>query len=251
MDALGLGPAPTAAQLRQVPPEKLLAAADQTGDAFGPVTGSALLPTDPARVITTGKIHRVPVLHGINRDEQRLQVWGYETGKYQGPIPAAQYPAEFRQAFGTAAARVLRQYPLDRYASASHALAAALTDAEHAASLLDTARALDRRTPTFTYAFADDAAPWFRDFPQPYPMGAYHAAELPYLFEVGHTQPLSATQQRLADRMIGHWAAFARTGDPGGWRKGTVHTLSPTDGTAQPTDFAERHHYAFWSTVRR
>ncbi|MDI6105436.1 carboxylesterase family protein [Actinoplanes sp. NEAU-A12] len=253
LDALNLGAAPTAARLRdpRLTPEMLLAAANTTGTTFGPVTGGDLLPTDPGQAIAGGRINRVPVLHGINRDEQRLQVWGYETGRYQDPIPAAEYPAEIRRAFGTNASRVLRQYPLDRYASASHALAAALTDAELAASTVDTARALGRHVPTFTYEFADDDAPWFRDFPRPYPMGAYHAAELPYLFDVGNTEPLTDAQRRLADRMIGQWSAFARDGDPGGWDSTGVRVLSPTDDATAPDDFAGRHHYSFWSTVRR
>ena len=262
--ALGLGPAPTAAQLRDpglVPPERLLAAATTAGSAFGPVAGGGLLPVDPARAVATGRINRVPVLHGINRDEQRLQVWGHETARYQGAVPPGQYPAELREAFGPDAPRVLRQYPLTRYDSASHALAAALTDAELAASTVGTTRALSRRVPTFTYEFADDDAPWFSAFPRPYPMGAYHAAELPYLFEVGYTEPLSAAQRRLSARMIAYWAAFAHTGDPSvpgapPWLRGSprrpgVQALAPGAAGIGPTDFALRHRYAFWSAVQR
>lgn len=274
--ALGLGSAPTAAQLRDpeaVPVDLLLTAAKAAGSDFGPVYGGSLLPTDPERAITSGRMNRVPVLHGINRDEQRLHVWGYETAKYQGSLPAGQYPAEIRQAFGVDASRVLREYPLRRYDSASHALAAALTDAQPAASTVDSAAAFSRRVPTFTYEFADDDAPWFIGFAQPYPMGAYHAAELPYLFDVGNTEPLTPAQRRLGDRMIGYWAAFARGGDPNtsgapAWHRSEPHrpavqALAPSasearggsevssEGGIGPVHFAARHRYGFWATVRQ
>ena len=115
--------------------------------------------------------------------------------------------------------------------------------------------------PTFTYEFADQDAPWFRDFAKPYPMGAYHASELPYLFDVRNTEPLTAPQQQLARHMIGYWATFARTGVPAApgapaWQPttpGRLHTqaLAPGDGGIGPTSFATRHQYAFWSTITR
>ncbi|WP_229074481.1 carboxylesterase/lipase family protein [Actinoplanes sp. DH11] len=260
--ALDLGGDVTGARLRDpelVSPAKLLAAAATAGSAFGPVVGGDLLPVEPARAIASGRINRVPVLHGINRDEQRLQVWGYETAKYGGPVPAEQYPAEVRQVFGADTARVLRHYPLHRHDSASHALAALLTDAQHAASTVETSRQLSRRVPTFTYEFADDDAPWFSDFAKPYPMGAYHAAELPYLFDVRNTEPLTAAQQQLARRMVGYWAAFARTGVPAApgsppWRGTTpgrlsIQALDVGGSGIGPTDFTARHRYGFWSTV--
>jgi para-nitrobenzyl esterase len=259
--ALGLGTTVTGAHLRTLTTETLLRAAATAGTAFGPVVGGGLLPVDPAGAVTSGRINRVPVLHGINRDEQRLHVWGYETTRYQKPIPTEMYEEELRQAFGATAQRVLRRYPLDRHASASLALAAVLTDAEHAASTVETAHRLSRRVPTFTYEFADDDAPWFRDFPKPYPMGAYHAAELPYLFDVDNTEPLDAAQRRLADRMIEYWAAFARTGTPAtpgapAWLPTTpgrlyVQQLATGAAGVGPTGFAVRHQHAFWSTVDR
>ncbi|GIE35100.1 carboxylic ester hydrolase [Actinoplanes italicus] len=261
--SLGLGTHVTAAQLRDprlVTPEKLLSAAATTDTAFGPVVGAGLLPVGPEPAIAAGRINRVPVLHGINRDEQRLQVWGYELARYEGPVPADRYTAEIRQRFGGDATRVLLRYPLNRYDSASHALAAVLTDSQQAASTVETARLLSRRVPTFTYEFADDRAPWFRDFPEPYPMGAYHAAELPYLFDVGNIEPLDEAQRRLADHMIDYWASFARAGVPAvpgapAWAPGTPGRLSvlalDTGGNGiEVTDFTVRHQHEFWSTVK-
>jgi para-nitrobenzyl esterase len=45
-------------------------------------------------------------------------------------------------------------------------------------------------------------------------MGAYHAADLPYLFDVGYNQPFTNPQRHLPDHMIGYWTRFAPHGRP-------------------------------------
>ncbi|MEV4111931.1 carboxylesterase/lipase family protein [Nonomuraea sp. NPDC049695] len=257
---LGLGESPTAQQLRAIPADKLLqAASDPAQPGFGPVTGGAFLPLDPARAITSGRFHQVPVLYGINRHEQRMHVWGLEMAKYRGPIPADRYDDEVRAAFGANADKVLARYPLSAYASPSQALATALTDAQYARPALDTGKALSRHVPTYAFEFADANAPWFAAFPKPYDMGAYHAAELPYLFDVGYNQPLTDQQQHLADLMIGYWTRFAHTSDPNGsgapaWHPFTtahpnVQSLAPGDDGIKPADFAHDHRYDFWTSL--
>ncbi|QKG23799.1 carboxylesterase/lipase family protein [Actinomadura verrucosospora] len=262
VERLNLGAAPTADRLRRVPVQDLLkAAADPAQPGFGPVVGGPVLPEDPARAITAGRFHRVPVLAGTNHDEERMHVWGLEMAKYGGPIPADAYDDEVRAAFGDHAAKVLARYPLNRYASASQALATALTDAEYAKPALDTYKALSRRVPTYAYEFADAGAPWFAGVPKPYAMGAYHASELPYLFETAGTEPLAEAQRPLSDQMIGYWARFARTGDPNGsaapaWKRSAparpyVQSLAPGEHGIKPAGFARDHNYAFWASLDR
>ncbi|GAA4965417.1 para-nitrobenzyl esterase [Nonomuraea thailandensis] len=257
---LGLGDSATARQLRAVPADKLLqAASDVAQPGFGPAVGGAFLPLDPARAVATGRFARVPVLYGINRHEERMHVWGLEMAKYQGPIPADRYDEEVRAAFGANADKILARYPLSAYASPSQALASALTDAEYARPALDTGKALSRHTRAYAYEFADPAAPWFAAFPKPYDMGAYHAADLPYLFDVGYNQPLTDPQRHLADHVIGYWTRFARTGDPNGsgapaWHPFTtarphVQSLAPGDDGIKPADFARDHRYDFWTSL--
>ncbi|MEV0146469.1 MULTISPECIES: carboxylesterase/lipase family protein [unclassified Nonomuraea] len=257
---LGFGESPTAQQLRAIPADKLLqAASDPAQPGFGPAVGGAFLPLDPARAITTGRFHQVPVLYGINRHEQRMHVWGLEMAKYQGPIPADRYDEEVRAAFGANTGKVLARYPLSAYASPSQALATALTDAQYARPALDTGKALSHQVPTYAFEFADANAPWFAAFPKPYDMGAYHAADLPYLFDVGYNQPLTQQQRHLADHMIGYWTRFAGTGDPNGsdapaWHPFTtarpqVQSLAPGDDGIKPADFARDHRYDFWTSL--
>jgi para-nitrobenzyl esterase len=50
-------------------------------------------------------------------------------------------------------------------------------------------------------------------------LGAYHTAELQYLFADTSffglpTGPLSPSQQQLSDAMISYWTQFAKTGNP-------------------------------------
>ncbi|WP_049566818.1 carboxylesterase/lipase family protein [Nonomuraea sp. SBT364] len=240
-------------RLREVPVEELLrAAADPAQAGFGPVVGGGALPVDPASALAAGEFHPVPVLYGINRHEQRMHVWGLEMAVHGGPIPGERYADEVRAAFGADADAVLAAYPPAGYASAGQALATALTDAQYARHAVDTGAALSRRVAAYAYEFADASAPWFAAFPKPYDMGAYHAAELPYLFDVGYNEPLDAEQQRLADRMIGYWAGFARTGDPGwpGFTAAEPYVQALAPGAIGPVDFAGEHRYAFWASLK-
>lgn len=259
---LNLRAEPTAGRLRQVPVQDLLkAAADPAQPGFGPVVGGPVLPEDPARAIAGGRFHRVPVLAGTDHDEERMHVWGLEMAKYGGPVPAGAYDDEIRAAFGDHAAKVLARYPLGRYSSASEALATALTDAEYAKPALDTYKALSRRVPIHAYEFADSGAPWFAGVGKPYAMGAYHAAELPYLFETTGTEPLTEAQRPLSDQMIGYWTRFARTGDPNGsaapaWKHFAsadpyVQSLAPGEHGIKPAALARDHDYAFWTSIDR
>jgi para-nitrobenzyl esterase len=48
-------------------------------------------------------------------------------------------------------------------------------------------------------------------------MGAYHGAELPYIFDTHDTWlPTDVIDQRLTNRMQAYWVAFATTGNPNG-----------------------------------
>jgi len=74
-----------------------------------------------------------------------------------------------------------------------------------------------RHTRVYQYEFNEPNTPGMYD---PYmAMGAFHAVELRYLFQVklaGPTfdLPLSRAQQKLADQMVAYWAGFAAYGRP-------------------------------------
>lgn len=72
--------------------------------------------------------------------------------------------------------------------------------------------------PVYAYEFNDENAPDLFDPPATFPLGAYHFAEVPYLFnlDVRFTgiNPFTPDQQTLANTMIGYWTHFATNGDP-------------------------------------
>jgi para-nitrobenzyl esterase len=114
--------------------------------------------------------------------------------------------------------------------------------------------------PTYAFEFADENAPWASDVAKPgFPTGAFHAAELQYIFEDAQFPgPVTAAQRTLSDQMIGYWSAFAHSGDPNGpgtprWNRfqpgnAAVQSLAPE--RVGPVDLGGEHRCGFWSKVR-
>lgn len=258
---LGCGdPATAAPCLRSKPASELVqpgGAEFGPGPAFG---GGGVLPLDPVRAIATGRFNRVPVMHGTTRDEHRTFVAALE--QFSGHTTTADdYHNDIEAFFGKAkAAKVRAHYPLNG-ASPSVALATVWTDYSWSCPALDTDGMTARSVPTYAYEFADQAAPWFRDTPAPgYPTGAYHAAELQYLFSGAYSSgQLSSPQQRLSDQMIDYWATFAHTGNPNGPRTSdwprfdsgarAVQSLAPN--AIRTVDLAREHQCVFWRSLER
>ncbi|GAA2093573.1 carboxylesterase family protein [Actinomadura alba] len=264
----------TAACLRARPVAKVLKAVGYPGSGYdpGPVAGGPVLPVDPARALATGRFAKVPVMNGTTHDEYRGQLWGMERAGMNCPggtprpkpcpLTAKQYAEQLEATFGDKAAAVREKYPLAGFGSPSEALAAAMTDHSYARPALDADRLFARQVPTYAYEFADRQAPFFAGIPRTtFPAGAYHLAELPYLFAVGYADPLSADQRGLSDQMLRYWARFAHRGDPNDaaaprWPRFQasdryVQSLAPGHGGIGPADFAKDHHYEFWHSLGR
>ena len=121
---------------------------------------------------------------------------------------------------------------------------------------------LSRFVRTFAYEFNDENAPQNFLPPISIPYGAAHASEIQYLFTLPQSVTLAPTQQRLSETMIEYWTQFARTGDPNTFRRDrfpepfwplfpgrdedeNIQSLAPA-GVHVESDFATRHHCAFW-----
>jgi para-nitrobenzyl esterase len=175
------------------------------------VTGSV----PPREAFGTGRFHRMPVVSGLTADEQAYFLPEASTGQ---PLTAAEYDHWAHLTGGSRAQEITARYPVSRYASPSLAEIAAAQDSKRCI-VLAVERQLSRFVPVYAYEFADRGAPSY--FPErSYPMRAYHTAELQYLFPLFHGargtgHALDAAQQSLAQRMVGWWSTFARTGAPG------------------------------------
>lgn len=258
-------PAAAAGCLRALPADKLREPVRyfRIGDdaLSGPVTGSAVLPTDPMATFADGDAARVPIAIGTTRDEFTLFM-ALEHLRGRELLPAG-YPDVLAETFGPNADAVAQRYPLDRYGgSAPLAYSAAVTDGVFACVDERIGADLARLGPVYAYEFNDRQAPAPEPFATlPFPVGASHSLELQYLFDVGNAPELDPAQQALSDQMIDYWSEFVRTGAP--HRAGSPEwpalgegpvprqrlSLAPGDIRVFD-DFAQIHQCPFWDGLK-
>ncbi|MGA4846801.1 carboxylesterase/lipase family protein [Streptomyces sp. G5(2025)] len=228
--------------------------------AFG--YGNATLPELPPTALRAGRFHRVPVLSGATRDEHRMFV-GMTYDAVGRKFTEADYKRALRTAFGEPAAkRVRAEYPTAAFPSPALAWATVITDRMWARGTYDQHEALARHAPVYAYEFADRDAPMFLPLPGDFDFGAFHAGDIPYLFEDEAAEPrFTPAQRRLSATMSGYWAAFARTGAPRGaglpawppYRPGHVgrpYTQSLAPQRIGPVDYYREHNLGFWNRKR-
>jgi para-nitrobenzyl esterase len=221
----------------------------------GPITGTQRLPAAPPTVAGSGRMARVPVLIGSTADEFTLSV--AMTYLRRAGLPS--YRTLMADTFGAEAPVVAAQYPPERFGdSAALAYAAAVGDGIFACPIDAMAASLAPRTPVYAYEFNDRTAPTPEPFKAvPFPIGAGHALELRYLFDMGGAPPLNGPQRALSDQMIAYWSRFVSAGAPDVAGQTPWPRLDPTrpqrlslqtSGPVVTTDFAERHRCGFWAS---
>jgi para-nitrobenzyl esterase len=230
-----------------------------------PNVDGKVLPQSVGAAFSSGQFNRVPVVEGSNHDEFRLFV-AYLFELPYGPVTAAEYPgyiAALLSAPAQVVSLVVAQYPLSNYASPGLALGAIGTDAVFSCNTLTVQHDLSQYVPTWAYEFDDENAPQRFLPPVSFPYGAYHSAELQYLFDLPVTVPapaLTADQERLSSAMVAYWTAFAGRADPNSlatplWVQQTSTTdrtealPAPTPQAYTDTAFAADHNCAFWSAL--
>jgi para-nitrobenzyl esterase len=186
-----------------------------------------VIPDQPHLAFRMGAFNQTPTLMGVAADEQGFFL-AVAQEKFGGAaLTREQYLAWANTTFGRYAPEVLKLYPAGGKASPSLDQMAAAQGPRACAvrAMLGWAAPW---APAYAYQFEDRTVPSYLK-PQPYPLGAYHTAEILYQFPgfhggLGTPQRLNAAQERLSDRIIDAWANFAKRGDPnvpgaGAWPK--------------------------------
>ena len=238
---------------------------DAQGVDQQPAFDTALLPGNPGAAIAAGRFPHVPVLIGTNHDEG--DGWAAGIIEAGNPVTPDTWPdvvSAFFPAPGQADA-IVREYPVNG-TDGGPVFGSVIGDADFACPTLATEDLLAAREPVWRYEFADENAPPLTSGTPPFPLGAPHASELPYLFDLGgRPRDFTAAQQRLADTMITYWADFAATGTPNRpasgtapaarsdtgtthWPRHEVLSLAP-DAVVPTTTMATRHHCTFWNRL--
>jgi para-nitrobenzyl esterase len=210
----------TAACLRSVPAVALIGLRPR---AIFPFVDGTLLTQAPGAAFDSGDFNRVPVMTGTNHDEYRFFVAReYDLDKSVGPLQNSDYAgavdALYWSLTPTELTSVLTNYPLPLNPpadAASLALGAAGTDGIFACTARHATQALAEYVPTYAYEFNDENAPTPASPPLSFPLGAFHGADVQYLFNRnGIPAPFTPDQEQLSETMISYWTEFAKTGDP-------------------------------------
>lgn len=202
--------------LRAVPAATILASATRlaNGQFYNlPVVDGHVLTDAPWRTFASGRFNDVPLLAGWNADEGSLMLLG----------PKRTFAQMLEQTYGTQAHTVARLYPHD----AGGEQAALVSASGHHNIAYPTwlwayGAARFGHKPVYVYEF--DHAP-----PLPAGLfgpnfdvglaGAYHGAEIPYVFDTLDAQKgwhIAAADRTVARQMHGYWASFILSGMPGG-----------------------------------
>ena len=261
-------PDQTAACLRHLPVSALVN--PHFIEIPGVVDGKVL--TEPiGTALAAGRFARVPVLNGTNHEEEALFVaLGLTVSQGtdvpipggRGSVTPATYQNDIAVALGVTAARaaqIAAEYPPGNDGpSATAAFTTLVGDASFACPALQIDQQTAQRAPTYAYEFNDDNAPQLFTPPGFLPPVATHGSELPYLFDLPNALfhgTFSPDQQKLAASMRAAWVNFAATGNPAtaavpwpAYGSGSARMLSLVPPQPQlETDFAARHHCAFWA----
>ncbi len=238
---------------------------ETSGNVY-PIVDGTVLTQPPGAAFASGQFNHVPVISGSNHDEYRLFV--ALNFDYAGhPLSDADYPAAVANLLGPANPLIpfiLALYPLGNYPppSAPLALGAWVTDVVFACPGRNAAQLLSQYVPTYAYEFNDENAPLSFGLSSPpisFPLGAYHLAEIQYLFNpLGIAAPFTADQQQLSDTMIAYWTQFAASGAPNvpsapAWSPYNVlidefQSLAPPTPAVESNFDADHKCSLFWNT---
>lgn len=176
------------------------------GASWGPIMDGVVIPQQPVDALTKGAQAKVPVLLGANRDEGTLFVYLANLAL----ITKVQYAGIVAQVYPGNAEAILNAYPPSNYSGGGAALADVIGDAGFVCPTRKMARLIaGGSSKTYLYYFSHppdfSAAAW---------LGAYHAAEIAFVFGNApkNTSGFSSAELKLVTNMMTAWGGFARDG---------------------------------------
>ena len=223
----------TAACLRGVSNTALVSV--QVGTVYPFVDGTLLTET-PAQAFATGNFNRVPVMAGTNHDEWRIFVAEQYDAHGNPILTEPEYDAATLAMWGPLLGPIVLSIPAYAYVPpGGQVLGASGTDGVFACSARNGDILLSNFTNTYAYEFNDENAPPHQsDLPGlSFSLGAFHGAEVQYLFDVGFFFELNAAQHQLSQAMVGYWTNFAASGNPNGGSLPTWSLYNPTSDIFQ------------------
>jgi para-nitrobenzyl esterase len=212
-------PAATAKNLRAIPAAAIISRSDARADLNGyflPVVDGLVLPRPIGAAFRDGDVPKVPMLAGYNADEGSLFYDSYQSPTTLRPQITGtldQREQALAEVFGLNPAKALQAlYGMDTLDSWDKGATDMLGDDLFGVHMRFVARQnVQGGEPTWLYHFTR-VPPSKRQT-----IGAFHAAELPFVFDT-HIAGMKTTDsdRKLTDRMGSYWTNFARTGDPNG-----------------------------------
>jgi len=205
--------ASTVQALRAMPADELLAAAlkDKKKFRFWPNVDGYFLPESPSSIYSGGKQAHIALLAGWNADEQ-----DYAEFLAKREPTKRNYEAKVRAKYGKHADEVLRLYPGNTQKQVQESARDLASDEFIAYS---TWKWIDMQvetgeSPVYRYHF-EQAPPMP---PGESSHGAYHSADIEYVFETLDWKHLAWTagERKLSDMISSYWTNFAKNGNPNG-----------------------------------
>jgi para-nitrobenzyl esterase len=207
--------APTLTALRAKSASDLLQAARREKELrFVPNIDGYFLPEDVYSIYAAGKQRHVPLLAGWNADE------GSYKSIFEKESPTLQnYVARIHALYGDNAGAILKAYEASNDVQAKRAAQDLAGDRFIGYSTWKWIEMQNATgdSPVYRYRFEDAPPPDPAD-PESASNGAYHSAEIEFVFGALASKhlPWRAEDRKLSDIMSTYWSNFAKNGNPNG-----------------------------------